>query len=128
MPAASEPSDRRGDRAGAERASAERAFQRGSAHFNLGEYAEAVLAFEEAYRLQPLPLLLYNIAQSYRYLGDHAKALTFYKTYLREDPRSRYRAEVQRRIGELETASARPGTSPPSGTGQSPAADAGSVA
>jgi tetratricopeptide (TPR) repeat protein len=73
-------------------------------HFNLDEWKQAADEFKEAYRLHPDPLFLYNIAQCYRKLGDHAEALSYYRKYLRAAPKASNRAEVERRIDELEAA------------------------
>ena len=73
-------------------------------HFNLDEWKEAAAEFKEAYRLHPDPLFLYNIGQCYRKLGDHAEALSYYRKYLRAAPRASNRAEVERRMEELEAA------------------------
>jgi tetratricopeptide (TPR) repeat protein len=77
-------------------------FQKGTQHFNLAEWDEAITAYKEAYRLLPEPLFLYNIAQSYRQKGDCKQARTFYKSYLREAPDADNRAKVEQRIAEME--------------------------
>jgi tetratricopeptide (TPR) repeat protein len=73
-------------------------------HFNLDEWKEAAAEFKEAYRLHPDPLFLYNIGQCYRKLGDQAEALSYYRKYLRAAPKASNRAEVERRMEELEAA------------------------
>jgi tetratricopeptide (TPR) repeat protein len=73
-------------------------------HFNLDEWKEAAAEFKEAYRLHPDPLFLYNIGQCYRKMGEHAEALSYYRKYLRAAPRAANRAEVERRMDELEAA------------------------
>jgi tetratricopeptide (TPR) repeat protein len=63
--------------------SARAAFQKGQTEYNLGNYAEAARQFEETYRLKPVPALLFNIAQCYRFMGNLDKAVQTYRAYLR---------------------------------------------
>src|SRR5262249_58021652 len=58
-------------------------FERGSALYALGRYAEAAPLFERAFELKPDPALLYNAAQAYRLLGNKPRALTLYQNYFR---------------------------------------------
>ena len=77
-------------------------YQKGLTHFDLKEYADALVEFKNAYRLVQDPPLLFNIAQCHRRLGQNAEALDFYRNYLRRAPHSTNRAEVERRIREIE--------------------------
>lgn len=52
--------------------------------YNLGKFDEALRGYEAAYRLVPMPALLFNIAQCYRHAGDHERAVFFFDGYLRE--------------------------------------------
>ena len=54
-----------------------------AAAYNLGHFDEAAEHYEEAYRLVPDPILLFNIAQSYRLGGKPDKALNAYRSFLR---------------------------------------------
>ncbi len=71
---AAQPDD---DHAHAEILSAE-----GDKHYALTEYGGAIASYKEAYRRVPLPILLYNIARSYRLLGACQQGRTFFKNYL----------------------------------------------
>jgi len=71
-------------------------------HYNVGEYTEAIAAYKEAYKLVPEPLLLWNLGQAYRLAGDCAKALTSYRSYVREAPAGDFRAMADQRIPEME--------------------------
>ena len=77
-------------------------FDAGRAHFNLGEYDRAEQEFEAGYRLKPLPLFLYNIAQSARHAGHTQKALDMYRRYLIVEPNAPEKKEVDKQIAELE--------------------------
>ncbi len=60
------------------------AFVAGRAHFDSGEWAAARDAFQRAYDLQPTPLLLFNIASTYRREDQQAQALAMYRKFLAE--------------------------------------------
>ncbi|MCA9669545.1 MAG: hypothetical protein KC503_28315, partial [Myxococcales bacterium] len=54
-------------------------------HFKRGEYAKAAGRYEQAFKARPLPVFLYNIAQSLKRLGDllqKKRALVYYDRYL----------------------------------------------
>ena len=81
---------------------AKRHYEEGTKAFNLGEYPRAIAEFKTAYNAKPDPLLLYNIAQSYRLAEDASQALFFYKSFLRNMPGATNRKEVEGRIKALE--------------------------
>ena len=95
------------------------AFEEGAASFRLGQYQAAIGAWQRAYELRPDPVFLFNIAQAYRLAEDDAQALDFYRRYLAAAPTATNRAEVERRIEQLQA-----GTSPATVA----SADAGSFA
>jgi hypothetical protein len=81
---------------------AKKHYEEGTKAFNLGEYPRAIAEFKAAYNAKPDPLLLYNIAQSFRLGSDAAQALFFYKSFLRNMPNAPNRKEVEGRIRTLE--------------------------
>ena len=86
-----------------DREAARVATKKATAAFNLGHYDEAASMYEEAYRLVPDPILLYDLGQSYRQANKLDKALTAYRSYLRTAPDDApNRAKVQQWVGELE--------------------------
>jgi len=80
--------------------------------YDLAEYEGALREFKEAYRAVEDPAFLFNIAQCHRKLGHSQDAITFYRTYLRRAPHAANRAEVEKRIAELERAPAPPEPAP----------------
>lgn len=64
--------------------------------FQSGRYEEAALAYQEAYRLEPVTTLLYNIAYLYdAHLNDSALALDYYRRYVNApdaDPTSKIKS------------------------------------
>ncbi|MES1171790.1 MAG: tetratricopeptide repeat protein [Bacteroidota bacterium] len=81
---------------------AKRHYEEGTKAFNLGEYPRAIAEFKATYNAKPDPLLLYNIAQSYRLAGDAGQALFFYKSFLRNMPAAANRKEVEGHIKTLQ--------------------------
>jgi hypothetical protein len=70
-------------------------YRTGRAHLERGEFAEAILEFETGYKLKPLPLFIYNIAQVERVAGETQKAIADYERYLKAEPHAPERAEVE---------------------------------
>jgi hypothetical protein len=105
-------------------------FLEGQTHFDLGQFSQAIEKFTAAYHEKPDPVIFYNIAQAHRLAGDPAKAIFFYKSYLRNAPDAPNRRDVEGKIAALqkqlderstagapprpaETPAATPGMSPP---------------
>lgn len=85
------------------KARAQKHFDRGVAAFKEGRYKDAVDAFLDAHREYPSPALSFNAARAYDKLLDAAGALRFYREYLRQSTDAPDRADVEKRVGELET-------------------------
>lgn len=107
---------------------------RAKTHFKLGEFEAAIVEFKEAYRLKPIPGLLFNIAQASRMLGRYPEAKRFYENYLRDQPDAPNGEEVLRQIQQLEELIAAGAVLPPSAADSAvaveepkPAAPAGPV-
>jgi hypothetical protein len=103
----------------AKKAEARQHYENGSRKFDLTEYDDAAAEFKAAYELVGDPVILYNIAQSYRLARKHELALLFYKTYLRKVDSPANKAEVESRIADLTKVIAeqkRATEAPPTGT------------
>jgi tetratricopeptide (TPR) repeat protein len=59
--------------------------------YNLGYFDAALKEAEDAYRLNQLPALLFNLGQCHRSLGHWARAEFFYRSYLRNNPEAKNR-------------------------------------
>ena len=79
-------------------------YQKATAHYAVGEYHDAAMEYEAAYKSKQDPALLYNAAQSHRLANDNQKALLLYKNIVKLYPTSKYAAESKDRIGKLEQA------------------------
>lgn len=79
------------------------AVRRGATLFREANYDEARAEFSRAYRLHPAPILLFNIASTYRRQQRHADALRYYRRFVRvaskAEPRRQLAVET---IGHLE--------------------------
>jgi len=81
---------------------AKASFEKGATEYNLGHFADAIAQFEKAYAIDAAPILLFNIGQCHRQLGNKERALFFYRRYLEQDPKAENRVEVEKRMAELE--------------------------
>lgn len=72
------------------------------AYFNDGQYADAERGMLRAYELRPVPELQYNLGQCQERLGAIDRAVSSYRSYLKNRPDAEDAAEVVRRIGQLE--------------------------
>lgn len=82
-------------------AEARRRFSRGNRLYRLGNYSEALLAYQAALDLYEEPVILYNIAQTHEKLRDPAKAALLFERYLAARPKAADRQTVLQRIAEL---------------------------
>lgn len=78
-------------------------YQAGVHAYEAQRYPEAIAEFRTADRLAPRAALSYNVARAYDALGDTARALEFYRDYLRRDAAAANAGTTRARIGELET-------------------------
>jgi len=84
-------------------AAARRHFETGASLYLEENYEGAAAAFEESYRIRPVPVVLFNLAQTYRRLYRYGQAIEAYQRYVRtaEDLTPERRAEVRATIAEL---------------------------
>jgi tetratricopeptide (TPR) repeat protein len=93
-------------------------YEEGARHYDLGEYAEALASFRDAYRAKDDPAFLFNIAQCLRKLNRLDEASYFYRSYLRRAPDADNREKVERHLKDIEDQAA--AASPPSASNQGP--------
>ena len=77
-------------------------FERGRTEYHQGQFRQAVADFLAADRIRPSPVLVYNVAQAFEKLGDSAKAVDYYRSYLQRDPAASDRGAVEATIRNLE--------------------------
>ena len=81
---------------------AKRHYDRGQKLYNLQKFEQALEQYQKAFDAQPLPGFLFNIAQCQRNLGDYDAAIFSFKRYLKLDPETEKREQVEELIEELE--------------------------
>lgn len=111
-------------------------YDEGKRHFDIGEYAQAIASWKQAYLRSSAPLLLFNIAQAYRLSGNCAQANRFYLNYRRVEKHPRNQAELDKAMARCagiepatgdaasEPAASTAGTAGAAGTPGSPAGGA----
>jgi tetratricopeptide (TPR) repeat protein len=66
-----------------------------------GDFAQAIKLLDEAYALDPQPVLVYNQARAHEGLGHVDEAITLYERYLSEEPSSPDRGAIDQRLSTL---------------------------
>ena len=82
-------------------AKADALFVKGQASYNEGKYQAAISQFKQAYELVKDPVYLFNIAQSYRKVGDCTAAYEHYTQYLDAAPNAENKDKVKQWLTEL---------------------------
>jgi tetratricopeptide (TPR) repeat protein len=77
-------------------------YKDGLAHYDAGEYDQAIAEFRQAWDATHSPPLLFDLAQCYRLKGDTAQAARLYHAYLSAFPEAPNRDDVEARLRELE--------------------------
>lgn len=63
-------------------ARAEASFRQGIEAMQATHYADAIVAFQESFRIRAVPTVLYNLALAYRALGHNLEAIATFQQYL----------------------------------------------
>ena len=77
-------------------------YEKASRLFDVGKYGEAISEYEAAYLLIEDAAFLFNIGQAYRLWEKPEDAIRAYKNYLRRRPEAGNRADVEKKIADLE--------------------------
>jgi len=92
------------------RAEAQRLFTQGEAQFAARAVSDAEQSFEKSYSLLPLSATAWNLARCAETGNQHAKALGWYRRYLRLEATAKDRPQVEASIRALEKRLAARGT------------------
>ena len=76
-------------------------YEKGTAAYALGDFAEAARQYETAFRLKLDPALLYNAAQAHRRAGNRQRAIELYLNLLRVFPDAPNRQLARQHLDEL---------------------------
>ncbi len=66
-----------------------------------GDFKGAIALLDEAYALDPQPVLVYNQARAHEGLGNTDEAIALYERYLTEEPSSPDRGAIEQRLATL---------------------------
>lgn len=80
---------------------AKRYYRLGEKLYEASDYPAALAKFQEAYKLAPMPVMLYNIARCHEVMADLEPAIKFYEQYLETLPGAKNRDLVQSRLVNL---------------------------
>jgi tetratricopeptide (TPR) repeat protein len=76
-------------------------FKKSAEAYLRGDFAQTIALLDEAYALDPQPVLVYNKARAHEGLGHLAEAIELYEKYLAEEPASRDRGAIEKRLVAL---------------------------
>lgn len=77
-------------------------YEKATRLYDVGKYGEAIDEYEAAYLLIEDAALLFNMGQAYRLWDKPEDAIRAYKNYLRRRPEASNRADVEKKIADLE--------------------------
>ncbi len=69
-----------------EEVQAKAAYAAGVQHFKAKRYADAIREFNKAFRVDPNPVLVFNMARAFEELNEYDSAIEFYRRYLEMAP------------------------------------------
>jgi tetratricopeptide (TPR) repeat protein len=76
-------------------------YDRGKASFQAGRFEESLGWLQQAYAIEPAPVLLYNMGRAHEAKGDLAAAVSAYDRYLREAEQVPDRAAIEAHLVAL---------------------------
>ena len=79
-------------------------FRAGTVFYEAGSYDAAIREYESAYKLAPLPDLLFNLAQAHRLAGHARAAAGAYRRYLELRPTGVTADQARQLLSEVEVA------------------------
>ena len=81
---------------------AKAAYRAGVEFFKRHEFADAIREFNKAYRLDPNPVLVFNMARAFEELKQYGAAAEYYRKYLEMSPNAPDRTKVEDSLRTLE--------------------------
>jgi tetratricopeptide (TPR) repeat protein len=86
----------------AQKRQAKEHYEKATRLYELAKYGEAIAEYEQSYMLIGDAALLFNIGQAYRLWDRPEEAIRSYKNYLRQRSDAPNRADVEKKIADLE--------------------------
>ena len=78
-------------------------YRTGASYYDSGDYEDALREFKRSHKLNPHPVLFYNISMCHQHLGNDDEAIDYLKRYLESDAEISNRRTLERRLENLET-------------------------
>jgi len=88
-------------------------FKNGRAHYQRGQYAQALAEFQAGFDLSGRPVFLFNMGECARLAGDTGQARALYRRYLEAAPAGELAASARARLEALGPEPIPPPTAPP---------------
>lgn len=85
----------------AQKTQASELFKKGSDAYLRGDFQESIKDLDQAYALDPQPVMIYNKARAQEGLGNTDDAITLYEQYLNQDPGTPDRGAIEQRVATL---------------------------
>jgi tetratricopeptide (TPR) repeat protein len=76
-------------------------FRKSEEAYRQGDFAQVIRLLDEAYALDPQPVLVYNRARAAEGLGDLDGAITGYEKFLNDEPNTPDRGAIEQRVATL---------------------------
>ena len=95
------------------KAMAKNHYKLGTQYYETSNFAEALVEFQKAYKLQPVPGLLFNLARCHEVLMQYEQAIEHYERYLKALPNAPKKGVVQARLMTLKKRLAEQQAKPP---------------
>jgi tetratricopeptide (TPR) repeat protein len=76
-------------------------FKKAGEAYRKGEFQATVDLLNQAYALDPQPVLLYNLARAHEGLGDTDAAIDAYERFLTQEPKTADRGSIEQRLTTL---------------------------
>jgi len=76
-------------------------FKKSEDAYRAGDFDKAIKLLDEAYALDPQPVLVYNRARAAEGIGDFDGAIAGYEKFLAEEPNTRDRGAIEQRLATL---------------------------
>jgi tetratricopeptide (TPR) repeat protein len=69
--------------------------------YRSGNFKQTIDLLNEAYALEPQPVLLYNLARAQEGIGDNDAAIDTYEKFLAQEPNAKDRGAIEQRLATL---------------------------
>jgi tetratricopeptide (TPR) repeat protein len=69
--------------------------------YRSGDFKQTIDLLNEAYALEPQPVLLYNLARAHEGIGNNDAAIETYEKFLAQEPNAKDRGAIEQRLATL---------------------------